>query len=232
MIKTILIQGAMKKEIEVFLKNMQNIEDKIINGYNYYIGNIGDKNIIISETKIGVINATLATFIGLNTFKPDLLINQGCSGGYGKMNKGDIAIATDIININSYECENELILKTFRADSDGGDIEGELISSDVEYAQNLYKYISKNYDKNVVKGVLGSGDCWNKNIDKINYIHKRYNVLCEDMESIATFKVCRDNNVKVLGVRIISNNEVLGSKYDSSVVYTLQELILEYIKQI
>ena len=52
------------------------------------------------------------------------------------------------------------------------------------------------------------------------------------MESIATYKVCRDNNVKVLGIRIISNNEVLGLKYDSSVVYTLQELILEYIKQI
>ena len=230
MINTILIQGAMLKEIQIFLNNMNNAECKNINGYNFYIGNINNKKVVISETKIGIINTSVATILGLNLFKPDLVLNQGCAGGYGNLKTGDIVIASDVININSYEYENEYKLKTFKTNADGGDIEGEMITSDGKYSDSIYNYLSKTYDKNVIKGILGSGDCWNKNIDKINYLNNKYNVLCEDMESIATFRVCRDNNVKVLGVRIISNNEVLGLQYDSSVVYRLQELLLEYIR--
>lgn len=235
MIKKILIQGAMDKEIEVFLNNMNSIERMKKNGYEFYVGNIDDKKIIISKTNIGVINASVATILGLNLFAPDLVINQGCSGGYGNMNIGDIVVASDVININSYETDYEseigIILKTFKSSVEGGDIEGEFVPSDNEYTDKIYNYLVDNYNKNVVKGILGSGDCWNKNKDKINYLYNKYNVLGEDMESIAAFKVCNNNNVKVVGIRIISNNELLGLNYDLSVVYTLQELILKYIKQ-
>ena len=36
-------------------------------------------------------------------------------------------------------------------------------------------------DGNVWYGRIGSGDIWNREVDRIMYLNKEYNTLCEDM---------------------------------------------------
>lgn len=72
-------------------------------------------------------------------------------------------------------------------------------------------------------GTIGSGDIWDNEIDRINMLNKKYDVLCEDMESIATYAVCQKLNVPVLGIRMISNNKLTNEAYDDKSLAKLKE---------
>ena len=66
--KVILIQGAMDIEVEYLISKLNNIEKRIISEYEFWTGNIGSNKIIISKTRIGTLNATISTTIGIINF--------------------------------------------------------------------------------------------------------------------------------------------------------------------
>ena len=63
-------------------------------------------------------------------------------------------------------------------------------------------------------GVIGSGDIWNREADKILMLNREYGVLCEAMEGIAVYTVANNFKIPVIEIRVISNNEILNEKYD------------------
>lgn len=93
---------------------------------------------------------------------------------------------------------------------------------------NLIK--EKLNDEQIYFGRLASGNIWNKNKERIKYINQRYGAICEDMESIAIYKVANIYEVPVVSIRGISNNEVLGEKYDCSVSHKMQKLTEKLIE--
>lgn len=98
----ILIQGAMHKEIETIISQMKNIEKKQFCNVTFYEGTIEYISVVVEETGIGIINATIATTIAINNYDPRMIINQGCAGACSKeLHVGDIVIGNDCININS-----------------------------------------------------------------------------------------------------------------------------------
>ena len=78
----ILLQGAEKQEIDYFLSKLQNSERKVIGGFEFYFGKINDRDVVISKTKVGEINASIATTIAIQSFKIDKIINQGTAGSH------------------------------------------------------------------------------------------------------------------------------------------------------
>ena len=87
---------------------MQETENKMIAGYEFSIGYINNLKIIVSKTLIGTINATIATAIGVTTFKPDLVINQGIAGAHrANIHNGDIVVGE--------KCCLTLLLRKFLA---------------------------------------------------------------------------------------------------------------------
>lgn len=232
--KTILIQGAMNGEIE-YLVNHFNCIQKQINEYTFYETSYKDINIVISLTKIGIINATIATMLGIYTFKPDIIINQGTAGGHTpNMKVGDIVIGKSCVYLNNPrtpikgvgEGSNALEWRPGKA--------GTFI---LEADQKLINIAEETpYDGNKVIGRLGSGDIYSREADRIALLHSELNELCEDMETIAVYKACHTMNTPVLGIRIISNNELLGN-YDEEEQFTfaqkkLQKFILDYIEKL
>ena len=101
--KTILIQGAMDIEIEYFIDKLEKKEKQTIAGYEFYTGYIHTSKIIISKTLVGVVNSTTATTIGIMTFHPDFVINQGIAGAHkSNIHIGDIIIGEKCCNINAF----------------------------------------------------------------------------------------------------------------------------------
>ena len=83
--RPILIQGAMKIELEIILEKISEKEEKEIDGYKFINGKINNYPIILSLTKIGSVNSNLATYIAIKEFNPECIINQGVAGGQNKI---------------------------------------------------------------------------------------------------------------------------------------------------
>lgn len=103
MLKPIIIQGAMHMEIEELLKNISIEKEEIVSGFKFFFGDLNAYPIIISETQIGIINASMATCIGIQKFNPIAILNQGVAGSHlDYIHRNDIVIGEKSVNINSF----------------------------------------------------------------------------------------------------------------------------------
>lgn len=237
--RPILLQGAMEVEINYFKQTITDLEEIKIHGYEFFKGNFEGYPIIISKTKVGLIEASLSTFIGITNFNPIFIINQGTAGACGKnLHIGDIIIGEKCVNINSFVTKNkeekqgvsplEWDLLTFK---EGKDELIEYIAS--KKLSNIVQKCKEKYTTGkIVLGTIGSGDIWDKEVDRIEWFNKKYNVLCEEMEAISVYTVCDKLNIPVIGIRVISNNEILKESFDSSVTLELQKFILDICKEL
>lgn len=81
-------------------------------------------------------------------------------------------------------------------------------------------------------GRLASGNIWNKDKKRIQFLNEKYNVICEDMESISIYKTANLLEVPAICIRGISNNEVLEENYDASVGKELQLFVEKLIEKL
>ncbi len=232
--KVILIQGALDIEINYFLSKMENKENKAIAGYEFYMGFIKDVKVIISKTLIGEINASTATTIGIINFKPDIIINQGIAGAYREnLHRGDIIIGEKCCNINAYK----MPIKYEGEGSNPFEWELNKRAKDIKYGDielvKLFEDELKNINKNkFYKGILGSGDAFNREYDRITWIRNIFNNDSEDMESIGCYSVCEKFNIPCIGIRIISNNELIHEEIDKENAIDLQKIIIDILNKI
>ena len=230
--KTILIQGAMDVEIQTLLEKLEEQEKIIIADYEFYNGKIKNYNVIVSKTLIGTINATIATTIGIEKFKPDMVINQGIAGAHKEsIHTGDIIIGEKCCNINAYSMPS----KNRGEGSNPFEWEPnkrakEIKSANSELVQKFQKFLKEQYTGKVYTGTIGSGDVFSREIDRIDWISNNFGNLCEDMESIGVYSVCNKFNIPCIGIRIISNNEITREALDKNQAIILQELLVESLK--
>lgn len=232
--KVILIQGAMDIEIEYLLGILDNRKDKIIAGYQFAEGNINDISVVISKTSIGTINSTIATTIGIVNFNPDIIINQGIAGAHIiDLHIGDIVIGEKCCNINAFDMPPKDRLKgsnpfEWKPSKYTSDIQ----SSDLKLVDIIEESLKSNSSNKVYRGILGSGDVFNREIDRINWLNTTFKNYSEDMESIGTYSVCNKFNVPCIGIRIISNNEILLEKLDKAKAIELQKLLISILNNL
>ena len=230
----ILIQGAMDIEIEYLISKLENKKNKKILDYEFYEGTIKEIELVISKTLIGTLNSSLSTTLGIMNFKPDIVINQGIAGGHtDKWHTGDIIIGEKCCNINAYSMPN-------KKENEGSNPfewkENEYLkniqNADTQLVELIYHYMNNKTKRKVTKGILGSGDVFNREIDRIKWINKKFNNDSEDMESIGTYSVCNKFGIPCVGIRIISNNEILLEKLEENTAIKLQEELINVIQEL
>ena len=241
--KTILIQGAMKVELEFIKNKLKETKEIKIDGYNFIIGNLENYKIVLSETKIGTMNSAVSTYIGIKNFNPTCIINQGVSGGGAKnIHKNDLVIGTECVNVNSYETKYrkeeegsnpfEWKIMKFTSDDDIEEKKDNFIESD-KTLLNKVQNIKKIYKNGSVHfGVLGSGDVWNQETDRILWLNKELKTISADMESIGAYTIADKYNVPVIGIRVISDNSMLEEDYERNVAHGAQEFVFELVKEL
>ena len=232
--KVILIQGAMDIEIEYFLSELKNRKDRIIAGYEFYEGSINDIKVVISKTLVGPINSTMATTIGIINFNPNIIINQGIAGAHIiDLHTGDIVIGEKCCNINAYK----MPIKSRGEGSNPFEWVPNKRAKDVQIADIklvniIERKLKANSSKKIYKGTLGSGDVHNREIDRIVWLNNIFKNCSEDMESIGTYSVCSKFNIPCVGIRIISNNDILLEKLDKTKAIELQKILINILNDL
>lgn len=235
-----MIIAAMEDTELNILKSSSEIENKVeMKTCTFYETKMYDYPVVLCCSDIGCIQASNAITIGIMKYNPIVIINEGLAGGHGKnIHKNDIIVGVEAININSIRTstrkENKGVnaleweLVTFIK---GKDDELKIEKADESLVQCV-KNIEKEYTKGkVIYGRIGSGDVWNNEADRIMHLHQKYNTLCEEMEGIAIYQIANQYHIPVIGIRIISNNEVLNEKYDISTGVELQHFLKKLIKE-
>lgn len=231
--KVILIQGAVDIEVEYIINLLKEKKFTQIAGYEFYEGIINNIKIIVSKTLVGPINATMATSIGIIKFNPDIVINQGIAGAHREdLHIGDIVIGEECCNINAYK----MPIKSKGEGSNPFEWKLNKRAKDIQYANlKLVDIVEKNListtNKKIYKGILGSGDVHNREFDRIVWINNTFNNLCEDKESIGTYSVCNKFKVPCIGIRIISNNDLLLEELDKKQAIGLQQILINILNK-
>ena len=89
---------ALDKEIEALLSNIEQTETRRICGYDYVLGTLRGKNVVLCKCGVGKVNAAVCTQTMLFTWPVKLVINSGVAGALREpFEVGDICVATDLV---------------------------------------------------------------------------------------------------------------------------------------
>ena len=91
--------------------------------------------------------------------------------------------------------------------------------------------MAKKQDLIYVEGIIGSGDVWNAEKDRLLWLSENYQVICEDMETVGTYKIANQFKIPTIGIRILSDNLLLGESYDKTVGKIGQKFVYSIIKE-
>lgn len=227
---TILIQGAMDSELDVLLSHYTVEKKASIAHCDFYCAKYKGVDVVISKTGVGIINASIATTVGITEFHPTLVINQGCAGSHvAEIDNGELVIGEKSTYINNFYTPAKKL-------GEGSDSLEWYASKRAYTVGSTPKYVDiarrVRFDGKKHVGTLGSGDVFSQEVDRINYLHKLFGELCEDMESVASLKACEQFRVDRLALRIISNNEITLRKMDVGVCATLQKFVIDLVDEI
>lgn len=199
---TIGIIGAMDKEINSILKDMNVFATKEALGLNFYMGTLqGSPNsIVLVRSGIGKVNAALCVQVLTDLFAVDKIINTGVAGGMADgMKVGDIVISKEAMYHD---------FDTSPLGDEPGYISGidkSEFSADeslIIAAENAVKEIGCNY----YIGKVVSGDQFVADSSLKNRIKELFNPMCCEMEGAAIAHACYLNKIPFVVIRAISDN--------------------------
>ena len=208
----ILILAALEKEISV-LNNL--IDAESIDDFCY--AKVNNNEIYTAITGVGILNAFSATHSLIEKLYPDVVINIGTAGGHTlEVEDGDIVVCDEAIYHGGYVINNTPTPSWKVMDSVKLTIKGD---------EKLSKLLD-NIDINVPihHGATLSGDFFTRDIEMIKSLHSKHHHLCEDMETIAIYKACKEKMIPAIAFRIISNNELRGTLYVDNVLEVNEKL--------
>jgi adenosylhomocysteine nucleosidase len=81
-----------------------------------------------------------------------------------------------------------------------------------------------------VEGVIGSGEIWNSELDRIQRFHSQYGTLVEEMETASAAQIAGFFQIPFLGIRVLSNNVTNGGTYDAKTGEACQGFVYDVVK--
>ncbi|MGL4993262.1 MAG: 5'-methylthioadenosine/adenosylhomocysteine nucleosidase [Bacteroidales bacterium] len=188
---------AMSKEFELVKMLIDNVQTKIILGFEFAIGKIGDKEIFLQKCGIGKVNSAIATGEMIRNFSPDCIINTGVAGGLDR----SIDVSDIVVGL-------ETVYHDFYCGEIGDHIQElgypEFISANVSLVESLR---ATSLDNPTIKfGLICTGDQFITNVQELESIKSKHpNALAVDMESNSIAHTCFMYKVPFVSFRIISD---------------------------
>lgn len=75
------IIGVMEEEVEFLKNSMLSVEEIVIGGVKFYVGEIVGKEVVFLELGIGKVNVVFGIIFMVDWFKLEVIINIGFVGG-------------------------------------------------------------------------------------------------------------------------------------------------------
>ncbi len=93
----IAIIGAMDEEIKILEDSMDNRRRETRGGYNFFLGTLASKDVVVMKSGIGKVNAALSAQKLMGEYAPSIILNCGSAGGLDRgQSIGDVVIATEL----------------------------------------------------------------------------------------------------------------------------------------
>ena len=88
----------MESERDALLEYMKDTRRERIYDMTFYIGLLGDKEVVLAQSGVGKVNAAFGTLVMIKAYAPALIFNTGVAGGLAEgIGQGDVAIAKDLV---------------------------------------------------------------------------------------------------------------------------------------
>lgn len=246
----IMIQGPMPIEAEYFASLLTDVRIEYAGNATFYLGNLNGYPIVVAQTGKGLENTAAATAVAIERYKPLAIINQGTSGGHDKaLQVGDIVLGKRSVNSNNFKTPklaegqgsdpmNWIPMDIMASKGSAGEgksandaekIRYYLANDDLLAAAHSVK---STYTRGkVVEGTIGSGNFWNNEIDRMNWLHENFGTSVEEMETASAAQIAHAYKVPFLGVRVLSNNLTNNGKYDPTTSVDCQVFVKNVIQQ-
>lgn len=229
----IVIQGALKSELDLFLNAFTVLQTRKVGAFAFYECLYKNRPIVLSKTKIGEICGATATTLAIQNYHPRLILNQGTAGALVDwLNTGDIVIGKRVYYLSDFSTDamrDAEPINPWKSDAyrscDGDvlpyDADPDLLQTIARICENLIQEI--HFD------VIGSGDVWTKDPQKIHELNRRLGAVCECMECAGAYLSANSLGAPIVSIRAISNNELKGQAYDQSSGALAQRFVLNLL---
>ena len=241
--KTIMVEGAMTLETELLLASLEHPQEHIWGQWRFVEGVYKNRSMVVAVTSIGSANAAAGTALGIEHFQPAAVINQGTAGGHDPTLKSfDIVLGKQSFDASSYRTAKEEVAdwqhmelmgayaydpqqKTFRPQS-------VYYSGDQKLLEAAHKAASNYTRGKVVDGCIASSNMWNRQKERLLYLHEQFGSSCEEMEVNSAAQICKQYKIPFLGIRIISNTEFQDEEFQPESAKACQKFVLDVVQNI
>ena len=210
------IIGAMQVEINSLYKLIENCVTKELFEKKFFCGTIRGKEVVVVESGVGKVNASITTSILCSNFDIDLIINTGIAGGIGDIKSLDLVISDKLVYHDfdlSPICYKKGVIpnlgKTFEASR-----------SAIEICEKIA--LEKNISYKI--GNIASGDIFATNPNIVDGLEMEISAV--EMEGAAIAHTAKVFNKPFIVLRVIS--DILGSENQSISYNEVEKKAAEY----
>nr|WP_086940090.1 5'-methylthioadenosine/S-adenosylhomocysteine nucleosidase [Thaumasiovibrio occultus] len=194
----IAIIGAMEQEVTTLKSLLTDTQVTEIAGCSFYEGKLNGADVVLLQSGIGKVAASIGTTLLLERFSPDVVINTGSAGGFDSaLTMGDVVISTEVrhhdADVTAFGYEMGQMAQqpaAFMADEKLIEVAEKALDSETK----------------AVRGLIASGDAFICKKEQIDYIRQHFpSIIAAEMEASAIGQVCHQFNVPFVVVRAISD---------------------------
>lgn len=193
------IIGAMEEEIAILKDKLTNMSEISIAHVKFYRGQLNNKDVVLTQSGIGKVNAAISTTLLIEKFNPKLIINTGSAGALDEsLAVGDMLISDDVIYHD--------------ADATAFGYEyGQIPQMPAKFEANkeLLKITEKVITDNHYNAKIGpivSGDSFIGSVDQRLHIKRQFpKAMAVEMEATAIAQTCYQFKVPFIVTRAVSD---------------------------
>jgi adenosylhomocysteine nucleosidase len=193
----IAIIGAMDEEVAAIRHRMTEVNPTVIAGISFVKGRLGQKDVVLFQSGIGLVNAAMALTLASQHFKLTAILNVGTAGGLHEDLQVLDLIAADKLTYHDFD------ISIFGNPRDFSEANRMVFHADPALLSLLQ---TLNQSERLFIGPLVSGNQFIGSSTQVNDIRKHYpEALAVEMEGAALAHVASKLNIPFLVIRSISD---------------------------
>jgi adenosylhomocysteine nucleosidase len=195
------IIGAMEPEVAVLRNRIENLATQTHAGMAFHTGTIDGVDVVVSQSGIGKVAASISTTLLIEKYSPNCIINTGSAGGFDSaLNVGDVVIGSQVRH-------HDVDLTVFGYEM------GQCAQMPAAYFPHpqLARIAndaaqSSKQDIKIVQGLIATGDSFMADPAKVEYARSNFPTMqaCE-MEAAAIAQTCHLFNIPFVVIRSLSD---------------------------
>ena len=92
------IIGAMEEEVTILKRKLNDMNEINIAHVKFYVGELNHKEVVLTQSGIGKVNASISTTLLIEKFNPEVVINTGSAGALDQtLSIGDILVSNHVL---------------------------------------------------------------------------------------------------------------------------------------